>query len=115
MDLHHLSPAGLPAHRGSMAGLHDPLPTLRRYPRGDRRTAWGRCGSLFLHRISPPTPCQSPGALPRFLLLSFLKGFALADRQTNGFQLVVALHETQDLAVGENRAIVADDPKLKVN
>jgi hypothetical protein len=49
------------------------------------------------------------------LLQAFLKGFALADRQTNGFQLVVALHETQDLAVGENRAIVADDPKLKVN
>src|SRR3954447_1561283 len=55
-----------------MAGLHDPLPTLRRYPRGCRRTARGRCGSLFLHRsgLSPPTPCQSPGALPRFLLLS---------------------------------------------
>jgi hypothetical protein len=49
------------------------------------------------------------------LLQAFLKGFALADRQTNGCQLVVALHETQDLAVGENRAIVADDPKLKVN
>jgi hypothetical protein len=55
-----------------MAGLHDPLPTLRRYPRGCRRTARGRCGSLFLHRsgLSPPTPCQSPGALPRFLVLS---------------------------------------------
>jgi hypothetical protein len=39
----------------------------------------------------------------------------LALSQTNGCQLVVALHETQDLAVGENRAIVADDPKLKVN
>ena len=49
------------------------------------------------------------------LLQAFLKGFALADRQTNGFQLVVALHETQDLAVGEYGAIVADDPKLKVN
>ena len=49
------------------------------------------------------------------LLQAFLKGFALADRQTNSFQLVVALHKTQDLAVGENRAIVADDPKLKVN
>src|SRR3982751_5431198 len=57
-----------------MAGLHDPLPTLRRYPRGCRRTARGRCGSLFLHRsgLSPPTPCQSPGALPRFLVLSIL-------------------------------------------
>src|SRR3954453_20725391 len=55
-----------------MAGLHDPLPTLRQYPHGDRRTARGRCGSLFLHRsgLSPPTSCQSPGALPRFLLLS---------------------------------------------
>ena len=66
------SASGVTNFRGSMAGLHDPLPTLRRYPHGDRRTARGRCGSLFLHRsgLSPPTPCQSPGALPRFLLLS---------------------------------------------
>jgi hypothetical protein len=28
---------------------------------------------------------------------------------------MVALHETQDLAVGEHGAVVADDPKLKVN
>jgi|SRR4051794_30660163 hypothetical protein len=35
------------------------------------------------------------------LLQAVLKGFALVDRQTNGFQLVVALHEPQDLAVGE--------------
>ena len=51
-------------YRGSMAGLHVPLPTLRRHPRGCLRTAWGRCGSLFLHRrgLAPPTPCRSPGA-----------------------------------------------------
>ena len=49
------------------------------------------------------------------LLQAVLKGFALVDRQTNGFQLVVALHETQDLAVGEHCAIIVDDPKLKVN
>jgi hypothetical protein len=49
------------------------------------------------------------------LLQAFLKGFSLADRQTNGFQQVVPLHEMQDLTVGENCAIVADDPKLKVN
>jgi hypothetical protein len=50
--------------RGSMAGLHLPLPTLRRHPRGCLRTAWGRCGSLYLHRsgLAPPTPCRSPGA-----------------------------------------------------
>ena len=36
--------------RGSMAGLHVPLPTLRRHPRGCLRTARGRCGSLLLHR-----------------------------------------------------------------
>ena len=60
--------------RGSMAGLRAPLPTLRRYPRGCRRTARGRCGSLLLHRsgLSPPTPCRSPGALPRFLVLSLI-------------------------------------------
>jgi len=50
--------------RGSMAGLYDPLPTLRSRPRGRQRTARGRCGSLLLHRsgLSPPTPCRSPGA-----------------------------------------------------
>src|SRR5271166_2996191 len=53
--------------RGSMAGLHVPLPTLRRRPRRRLRTAQGRCGSLPLHRggLSPPTPCRSPGALTR--------------------------------------------------
>src|ERR1700733_6736053 len=47
-----------------MAGLYAPLPTLRRYPRGYRRTAWGQCGSLLLHcdRLAPSTPCRSPGA-----------------------------------------------------
>jgi len=47
-----------------MAGLHVPLPTLRRRPHGRLRTAWGRCGSLLLHRsgLSPPTPYRSPGA-----------------------------------------------------
>src|SRR2546425_4241002 len=61
-DLHRLPPAGLPAHRGSMAGLCPPLPTLRRRPRGRQRTARGRCRSLLLHRsgLAPPTPCRSP-------------------------------------------------------
>jgi hypothetical protein len=49
------------------------------------------------------------------LLQTLLQRFAFADRQTNGFQLVVALHEMQNLAVGEHGAIVADGPKLKVN
>src|SRR6516165_3151073 len=31
-------------YRGSMVGLHVPLPTLRRHPRGYLRTARGRCG-----------------------------------------------------------------------
>jgi hypothetical protein len=44
-----------------------------------------------------------------------LQAFSLADRQTNGFQQVVPLYEMQDLTVGENGAIVADDSKLKVN
>ena len=48
-----------------MAGLCTPLPTLRLRPHGRRRTARGRCGSLFLHRngLAPSTPCRSPGAL----------------------------------------------------
>jgi hypothetical protein len=56
---------GLRYFRGSMAGLCNPLPTLRRHPHGGLRTARGRCGSLILHRsgLSPPTPCQSPGPL----------------------------------------------------
>jgi hypothetical protein len=51
-------------YRGSMAGLHVPLPTLRRHPHECLRTAWGRCGPLLLHRsgLAPPTPCRSPGA-----------------------------------------------------
>src|SRR3954454_7111456 len=49
------------------------------------------------------------------LLQALLQGFALADRQANGFEPMVALLKTQDLAVGEYGAIVADDPKLKVN
>src|SRR5260370_32246685 len=50
-----------------MAGLYAPLPTLRRRPRGRLRTKRGRRGLLLLHRsgLSPHTPCQSPGALPR--------------------------------------------------
>jgi hypothetical protein len=49
------------------------------------------------------------------LLQALLQGFAVADRQAEGFELVVALLEMQDLAVGEHGAIVADDPKLEVN
>ena len=57
--------AGRQHFRGSMAGPCNPLPTLRLYPRGHRRTARGRCGSLLLHRsgLPPPTPCRPPGAL----------------------------------------------------
>jgi hypothetical protein len=49
------------------------------------------------------------------LLQALLQGFALADRQANGFQPMVALLKMQDLAVGEHSTVVADDPKLKVN
>ena len=61
-----LSASGKCGFRGSMASLHDPRPTLRLAPHGTRRTAWGRCDSLGLHRggLSPPTPCRSPDALP---------------------------------------------------
>jgi hypothetical protein len=34
-----------------MAGLYIPLPTLHPRPYERRRTAWGRCGLLLLHRI----------------------------------------------------------------
>ena len=46
--------------RGSMAGLHAPLSTLRARPRSRPRMTRGRCGSLLLHRsgLAPPTPCR---------------------------------------------------------
>ena len=49
-----------------MAGLHVPLPTLRRHPRGCLRTARGRRGLLLLHHsgLSPLPPYRSPGARP---------------------------------------------------
>src|SRR5208283_4320274 len=42
-----------------------PCRRLPARPRGRRRTARGRCGSLFLHRsgLAPPTPRRPPGAL----------------------------------------------------
>jgi len=54
------SPSACCCSTRSMAGLCAPLPTLRRHPRGWRRTARGRCGSLLLHRsgLAPPTPCR---------------------------------------------------------
>src|SRR3712207_3631085 len=72
-----------------MAGLRNPLPTLRRRPRGRRRTARGRCGSLLLHRsgLAPPTPCRSPGAL-RFPL-----GLRMVEEMPAARGIVVS-HET---------------------
>src|SRR5208337_5694554 len=60
-----VSAPGTSDFRGSMAGLHVPLPTLHPCPRGQRCTARGRRGSLLLRRIglAPTTPCRSPGAL----------------------------------------------------
>src|SRR6476660_5538404 len=48
-----------------MAGLCDPLSTLRRCPREHLRMTRGRCGLLLLHHdgLAPSTPCRSPGAL----------------------------------------------------
>src|SRR4051794_20729011 len=51
--------------RGSMAGLHAPLSTLRRAPRDALRMTRGQHDSLRLgcQGLSPFTPCRSPGAL----------------------------------------------------
>jgi hypothetical protein len=49
------------------------------------------------------------------LLQALMEGFALADRQAKGFEPMVALLETQDLAVGEHGAIIADDPKQELD
>lgn len=47
-----------------MAGLHVPLSTLRRQPRGRPRMTRGRCGSLLLHRkgLAPSVSRRSPDA-----------------------------------------------------
>jgi len=47
-------------YRGSMAGLHVPLPTLRRHPRGSLRTAWGRCGCRVERCRLPSTSPTDP-------------------------------------------------------
>jgi hypothetical protein len=46
--------------RGCIPGPHVPLSTLRRAPRGTRRTTRGRRGSLVLHRMTLPftSPCR---------------------------------------------------------
>src|SRR5262249_29899899 len=73
---------GYESLRGSMAGLCTPLPTLRRRPYGLRRTAWGRYGSLLLHRIglAPTARCRSPGALRKIPYL-IRQAKAASDRQ----------------------------------
>ena len=43
-----------------MASLHAPLPTLRRNPRGGRRTARGRCGCRGRDGSYLPPPAQIP-------------------------------------------------------
>src|SRR4030067_374889 len=57
---------GLKYYRGSMAGLHVPLSTLRDVPCGrSTRMTRGQHGSLHLYceGLAPLTPCRSPGAL----------------------------------------------------
>ena len=50
--------------RGSMAGLHVPLSTLRHAPRDAQRMTRGQHGSLHLccEGLTPFAPCRSPGA-----------------------------------------------------
>src|SRR6266571_7440778 len=51
-----------------MAGLHVPLSTLRRRPRGRRRMTRGHRGSLLLRcrALSSPSPCRFIPAHPQF-------------------------------------------------
>jgi transposase len=73
-----------------MAGLYAPLPTLRRRPRGRRRTDRGRRGLLLLHRsgLSPHTPCQSPGALTRVTACTLALS-PIRDTHSEGFSYLV--------------------------
>jgi hypothetical protein len=59
-DSEHVGTRDKSCIRGSLAGLCAPLPSLRRHPHGCPRTAWGRCGTLLLHRsgLAPPTLCR---------------------------------------------------------
>jgi hypothetical protein len=63
------SAPGLNFLRGSMAGLHVPLSTLRHAPRGAQRMTRGQHGSLHLccEGLAPFAPCRSPGAPDRKL------------------------------------------------
>src|ERR1700732_525008 len=74
-----------------MAGLHAPLPTLLRRPRGRLRTDRGRRGLLLLHRsdLSPHTPCQSPGALTRVAACTLAQS-PIRDPLPEGFRHFVA-------------------------
>ena len=57
-------------YRGSMAGLHVPLPTLRRHPRGCLRTAWGRCGCRVEVLVTQHLPHRSHrAAFPQWALV----------------------------------------------
>ena len=60
---HRRRPLWTHSFRGAMARLRGPLPTSRRSPRGDLRTARGRGGSLHLPRngLAPYAPYRSPG------------------------------------------------------
>lgn len=55
--------------RGSMAGLHVPLSTLRRAPHDAQRMTRGQHGSQYLccEGLAPFAPCRSPGAPDRKL------------------------------------------------
>src|SRR5271166_1577808 len=48
------------AFRGSMAGPHLPLSTLRRAPHGTLRMTRGQCGSLYLSLYKTLTHCSLP-------------------------------------------------------
>src|SRR5258708_40188284 len=73
-DSEHVGTRDKSCFRGSMAGLCAPLPTLRRHPHGCPRTAWGRCGSLLLHRsgLAPPTLCRFRPAHQNFQLFEVI-------------------------------------------
>src|SRR5688572_17003312 len=86
-----------------------PLPTARQgMPSfAARLTAAGRAAAM---------PVDKGRRLGRvdMLLQALLQDFALAYRLAKGLEPMTALLETRDLAVGEHRASVADDPKLEL-
>ena len=96
--------------RGSMAGLCDPLSTLRHALAGRRRMTRGQCGLLNLRckGLPPSTPCRSPDAFS-------CQDLVLAPTSLRGpVETSAALPEISAPTSGERRS-AASEPSSTVS